>query len=424
MTNSLTRAQQFRKMRRYEEAVALLHTHLAQDPQDPTAFLELALNRMEIEGAKTLALEDARRATILLPGVSFPLALQSRILSLLNREKEALPIAEAAIALDPEDPYSWNCKSLALCGMHRWNDAEQSARQALALDPDDETASNLLAHTLRLQKKLDESESESRRRLARDPENAFSFANSGWAALQRGQVKEAENLFKEALRLDPAMSHAKEGLKASYRARSAFYRLFLRWVFFIQQFNEKNRMLIIIGLIIGFKIARSLAASIHPLLVIPVVIVYYTFVFGTWLSNGLANFLILKDPVARMSLDRREKMEGLAVGTLFLGGLLIFVGGMATGLIPVAIAGGTMMVAAIPSTLIFTNESIVGQFVFAACALAIFGLGGHAVLDLANHADQKLGMGASASSLGCAILIAFGTSWLSLVPALHKRSSS
>ena len=167
MTNSLTRAQQLRKMRRYEEAVSLLHTHLAQNPQDPTAFLELALNRMEIEGAKTLALEDARRATSLLPGVSFPLALQSRILSLLNREKEALPIAEAAIALDPEDPYSWNCKSLALCGMHRWNDAEQSARQALALVPDDETASNLLAHTLRLQKKLDESESESRRRLAR-----------------------------------------------------------------------------------------------------------------------------------------------------------------------------------------------------------------------------------------------------------------
>jgi Tfp pilus assembly protein PilF len=424
MTSSLTRAQQLRNMRRHEEAVALLHTHLAQNPQDPTAFLELALNRMEIEGAKALALEDARRATGLLPGVSFPLALQSRILSLLDREKEALPLAEAAIALDPEDPYSWNCKSLALCGMHRWNDAEQSARQALALDPDDETASNLLAHTLRLQKKLDESESESRRRLARDPENAFSFANSGWAALQRGQVKEAENLFKEALRLDPAMSHAKEGLKASYRARSAFYRLFLRWVFFIQQFNEKNRMLILIGLIIGFKIARSLAAAIHPLLVIPVVIVYYTFVFGTWLSNGLANFLILKDPVARMSLDRREKMEGLAVGTLFLGGLVIFTGGMATGLIPVAIAGGTMMVAAIPSTLIFTNESLVGQFVFAACALAILGLGGHAVLDLANHADQKLGMGASASSLGCAILIAFGTTWLSLVPALHKRSSS
>jgi tetratricopeptide (TPR) repeat protein len=419
MSSSFTRAQQLRNLHRHEEAVALLHAHLAQEPEDPFAYIELALNRLEIDGAKPLALEDARRAAGLLPGHSFPLALQSRILSALDREKEALPLAESAIALDPEEPYPWCSKSIALCGLHRWNEAEQAARQALALDPDDETASNLLAHTLRLQKKLDESESESRRRLARDPENAFSFANSGWAALQRGQVKEAENLFKEALRLDPGMSYAKEGLKESFRARSAFYRLFLRWAFFIQQFSQKNQWAIIIGLVIGFKFLRVLAAAVHPLLVIPVLIAYYAFMFGTWLSNGLANFLILKDPVARMSLDRGEKLEGLAVGTLFFGGLLVFIGGMVAGMKPASIAGGTMMVAAIPSTLIFTNESIIGRFLFGACTLAILGLGAHAAL---NVASQKAGIGESAS-ISYAILIAFGTTWLSMVPSLHQRKS-
>lgn len=423
MSSSLTRAQQLRDMRRHEEAVALLHAHLAGNPEDPTAFLELAMNRMEIDGAIPLALEDSRRATGLLPGHSFPLALQSRILSSLDREKEALPLADSAIALDPDDAYSWNSRSIALCGLHRWNEAEQSARQALALDPDDETASNLLAHTLRLQKKLNESESESRRRLARDPENAFSFANSGWAALQRGQVGEAENYFREALRLNPAMSYAKDGLKESFRARSAFYRLFLRWVFFIQQFSQKYRMAIIIGLLFGFKILKAIAAAVHPLLVIPVVILYYTFLFGTWLSNGLANFLILKDPVARMSLDREEKLEGIAVGTLFLGGLLVFIGGMTTGMLPAAAAGGAMMIAAIPATLIFTNESIMGRLVFGASALVILGLGAHVAIDVAAHANQRIGMGESASSFSFAILIAFGTTWLSMVPSLHKRKS-
>lgn len=423
MSASLTRAQQLRDLHRHEEAVALLHAHLAQNPDDPIAFLELAMNRLEIEGAKLLALEDARRATGLLPGESFPLALQSRVLSSLDREKEALPLADSAIALDPENPYSWNSKSLALCGLHRWNEAEQSARQALVLDPDDATASNLLAHTLRLQQKLNESEAESRRRLARDPENAFSFANSGWASLQRGQIGEAENFFKEALRLDPEMSYAKNGLKESFRARSAFYRLFLRWVFFIQQFSQKNRIAIIIGLLIGFKILKGLAAAVHPLLVIPVVIIYYAFLFGTWISNGLANFLILKDPVARMSLDRGEKLEGIAVGTLFLGGLLIFIGGMTANLIPVAIAGGSMMVATIPVTLIFTNKSILGRFIFGANTLAILGLGAHVAIDVATHANQKIGIGESAPSLGFAILIAFGTTWLSMVPSLHKRKS-
>jgi len=423
MSASLTRAQQLRDLHRHEEAVALLHAHLAQNPDDPIAFLELAMNRLEIEGAKVLALEDARRATGLLPGESFPLALQSRVLSSLDREKEALPLADSAIALDPENPYSWNSKSLALCGLHRWNEAEQSARQALALDPDDATASNLLAHTLRLQQKLNESEAESRRRLARDPENAFSFANSGWASLQRGQVSEAENFFKEALRLDPTMTYAKNGLKESFRARSAFYRLFLRWVFFIQQFSQKNRIAIIIGLLVGFKILKGLAAAVHPLLVIPVVIIYYAFLFGTWLSNGLANFLILKDPVARMSLDRGEKLEGITVGTLFLGGLLIFIGGMATNIMPIAVAGGSMMVATIPATLIFTNESILGRFVFSANTLAILGLGAHVAHIVASHTNQKIGFDESAPSIGYAILIAFGTTWLSMVPSLHKKKS-
>ncbi|MES2660307.1 MAG: tetratricopeptide repeat protein [Verrucomicrobiota bacterium] len=423
MNASLTRARQLRDLHRHDEAVALIHAHLAQNPDDPMAFLELAMNRLEIEGAKSLALEDARRATGLLPGESFPLALQSRILSSLDREKEALPLADSAIALDPEDPYSWNSRSLALCGLHRWAEAEEAARQALALDPDDETGSNLLAHTLRLQKKLNESESESRRRLARNPENAFSFANSGWSALQRGQVKEAENFFKEALRLDPSMDYAKEGLKESFRARSAFYRLFLRWVFFIQQFSQKNRIAIIIGLIFGFKIVKALAAAVHPLLVLPVVILYYAFLFGTWLSNGLANFLILKDPVARMSLDRGEKIEGLTVGSLFLGGLVVFIAGMAASLMPVAVAGGAMMVAAIPATLIFTNSSVVGRLLFGGCLLAILGLGAHVALDVAAHANQKVGMGESAGSLSYAILIAFGTTWLSMVPALHQKKS-
>jgi tetratricopeptide (TPR) repeat protein len=409
-----------RQHRRHEEAVALLHSHLAHSPEDPAAFIELALNRMEIPGAKALALEDARKATGLLPGDPFPLALQSRILSSLDREKEALPLAESALALDPEDTYSWNSKTLALCGLERWKEAEESAKNALELDPDDETSSNLLAHALRLQNKLAESEQESRRRLERDPENAFSFANAGWAALQRHQVKEAENLFKEALKLDPGMAYAKEGLKESYRARSAFYRMFLRWAFFMQRFNEKNRTFILIGLVVGFRIVRNLAAAVHPLLVIPVVLVYYIFLFGTWLSGGIANFLILKDPVARMSLDRGEKIEGVVIGVLFLGGLLLMIGGVAAGMVPLAVAGVAMMVAAIPSTMVFTNESTAGRILFGGFMLAILGLGGFVAFDVATHPGQAVGKGSSGPAVGFALLIAMATTWLGMVPSLRK----
>lgn len=422
MSSPFARAQMLRQHRRHEEAVAMLHAHLAHHPDDASAHIELALNRIEMQGSKAMALEDARKATGLSPNDPFPLALQANILCQLDREKEALVMAEAAIAMDPEDVYSWNAKTLALCGLSRWKEAEESARKALELDPDDESASNLMAHVFRLQNKLDESQQESRRRLARDPDNAFSFANSGWAALQRGQVQEAEQMFKEALRLQPDLKFAKDGLKESYRARSAFYRLFLRWAFFMQRFSDKYQMLIVIGVVFGFRIVRGIAAAVHPLLALVVMFVYYMFLFGTWLSSGIANFLILKDPVARLSLDRSEKVEGVAIGILFFGGLLTLAGGAITEFLPVAVAGGTMMVAAIPASMLFTNESVKGRFVFGACMAAVLILGGIVTSDMALNPGLDLGEGKSGPAFSLMLVIAMITTWLGMVPSLRRAN--
>ncbi len=424
MTPEFVRAQLLREHGRHEEAVSMLTGHLSRHPEDSHAYIEMALNRARIPGAKTLALEDAKKASGLTPDDPFPLALQARILADLNREKEALPLVERAIAMDPEQPFFWNTRALALCGLSRWKEAEEAARQALALDSDDETASNLLSHALRLQNKLAESEEETRRRLARDPENAFSFANAGWAALQRRQVGEAENLFREALRLDPEMDHARAGLKESYRARSAFYRLFLRWAFFMQRFSQKHQLLIILGIIFGFRILRALAENVHPLLIIPLALVYYLFLFGTWLAGGLANFLLLKDPVARLSLDRGEKTEGLVVGLFFFGGLLALLGGLAAGMIPVALLGGALLVAAIPATMIFTNPSPKGRLVFAACALAILGLGGKVAAALAANPGQDIDDSGAGGAFSLALLLAVAVTWLGSVPSLRQVKPS
>jgi tetratricopeptide (TPR) repeat protein len=421
MSSDLHRATLLRERGRHEEAVAFLLSHLAHEPEDAFAFIELALNRSEIPGQLKQALEDARTATGLLPSMAFPLSLQARILCDLDRKKEALPLAEAALALDPEDVHAWNSKCIALCGLSRWSEAEQAARTALGIDADDETASNLLAHTLRLQNKLSESEQESQRRLARNPENAFSFANKGWAALQRGDIAAAEASFKESLRIDPQMEHAREGLKVSYPARSAFFRVFLKWSFFLQKFSEKHRVLIIISLFVGFKVLRSIAATIHPLLVVLVIAVYFILVFGSWLSNGLANFFVLKDPVARLSLDRAEKIEGLAIGFLFLGGLLMLVGGYAASLLPIALLGGAFMATAIPCSLVFTNPSVTGRLFFGAISLAAIALGIAMAADTAAHplrADAFTGT--TGISLSALILICAATTWLGMIPSLRS----
>lgn len=420
MTADLTRACQLRAHGRHEEAVAILLSHLSHHPEDPVAFIELAINRMELDGQLGLALENARTATGLAPAQAFPLSLQARILCRLERPKEALPLAENALALDPESEDALNSKCLALIGLSRWKEAEVCARDTLALDPDDETASNLLAHALRMQNKLDESEEESKRRLARDPENAFSFANSGWAALQRGDIKGAEAHFRESLRIDPTNEYARDGLKQSFRARSGFFRLFLKWTFFMQRFNEQNRIAIVIGMVVGFKVLRALAATLHPLLVIPLALAYYLFVFGSWLSSGLANFMLLRDPVARMSLDTSEKLEGAAIGVCFLGGLVALVAGFALEMHPLAVIGGVLMITALPVSMVFTNPSRVGSIVFGFISASLLVMGTMMALDVAANPQRPMFEGQAGALVFPVVLLAAGSTWLGMIPALRN----
>ena len=67
MSTQLNRAQLLRERGRHEEAVATLLTHLVHQPEDPNAFIELALNRMDLPGRLNEALADARAAGGLAP---------------------------------------------------------------------------------------------------------------------------------------------------------------------------------------------------------------------------------------------------------------------------------------------------------------------------------------------------------------------
>lgn len=421
MSALLQRARLLREHRRHDEAVASLYQHLASEPQDAQGHVELALNRLEIPGQRKQAIDDIRRAIALQPDTSFYHALHAIILCRLDEEAQGLVAAEQAIAIDPENDTGWYAKGLALAGLKRWKEAEVALRQALELDPDSESASNLLSHVLRMQNRLDESEEETKRRLARDPENAFSFSNAGWAALQRHKVQEAENLFREALRLDPEFEYAKLGLKESFRARSAFYRMFLRWSFFMQRFSEKNQNFILVGIVLGFRVIRKAVAAIHPMLLIPLFFVFYVFLFGTWLATGIANLLILKDRIARLSLDRSEKVEGIVVGGGFLLGLCLGIGGLAAQLPVLALSGAVMMLTAIPTSMVFTNASKLGRVVFGSFAVLSYLLGAAGIVSFVSDPANDLMKDGIVALIGPLMLTMIAT-WIAMIPALRKRN--
>jgi len=419
MSSTIDRARLLREHRRHEEAVAALHQYISGEPDDAQAHVELALNRLEMPGQRALALDDVRRAVALEPDNAFFQALHAQVLSQLDQHGAALPIADQSIAMDPENDYAWYVKAVALTGLSRWKEAEDALRQSLELDPDDVSASNLLSHVLRMQNRLDESERETSRRLARDPENAFSLANAGWAALQRHKPAEAENLFRESLRIDPELDYAREGLKESFRARSAFYRLFLRWAFFMQQFSEKNQFWIIIGIVFAFRMIRKAAVAIHPALLIPLFFLFYVFIFGTWLSTGIANLMILRDPSARLSLDRREKLEGIIVGGGFVVGFLSGIAGFPAEMPLLTLAGAVMMLGAIPCSMVLGNVSRLGRVVFGIGTLLVYLLGAAGMGFFIKTPGATLMDGGGAALAGPLIATAI-LSWLGMVKALRK----
>lgn len=423
MSVHLIHARHLRERNRHEEAVAALRQHLAADPDDFEGHFELALTRLSDGSNYKAGLEDIQRAIALNPDSALAHAVRASLLDHLDREAEALVAADDAIALDPELPFAWFCRGNALLGLHKLADAEASARKSLSLDPDFSPASNLLSTVLRLQRRFNEAEVEIDRHLARDPENAWTFATSGWTALHQGQRQKAEELFRESLRLDPELEHARLGLREAYKARSVLYRLFLKWSFFLQSYSEKNQWLIVIGLYIAYRFGRAALAAIHPLAAVPLIVAYLLFCFGAWLANGLGHFLLLKDPLARLTLNDSEKRDGLFVGSLFFGGMILLIAGVTVLPIGFAFLGGALMGAAVPGGLVFNNPSTKGRLLFGATSLVIIFCGAM----LCHHMwgmspSDKLINEDSGSYFTLALILIMATTWIGGIRSLRHAT--
>ena len=96
------RALQLSEVKRYEEAVGLFIEHLAQFPDDDEAHAQLALTRLDMPGERRKALESIDAAIALDADCPDYHAYRALILTVLDRDRDALKSADAAIGLEPE----------------------------------------------------------------------------------------------------------------------------------------------------------------------------------------------------------------------------------------------------------------------------------------------------------------------------------
>ncbi len=370
---SIEKAISLRNVHRYEEAVAELHLLMAQEPENALAHFQLALTYSSMPEGDKKALEAIDGAIGIEPNDPDYLSTKALILCDLGREKEALKVANDALALEP-DSYQWYAKAVSLSGLRKWSDARMACDQALELDPDYDSALDLKNMLLRVQGDLGGAESGTMEQLSRNAESPMALANAGWTHLQGGDAKKAEELFREALRVDPNNEYARSGLVEAFKSRSLFYRLYLKWVFMLQRMEGKTQWILIIGLYFGYRAGRAILSQVHPGLGIAVVVVYLGLCFGTFLAPGIGSGLLLKDRFARLALTSKEKLDGLVVSGLFFGGILLAGLGLGFKLTFLAYLGCGMLIAAVPATLVVRNLSKKGQVIFGGVAvLAIVG---------------------------------------------------
>jgi Tfp pilus assembly protein PilF len=152
-----------------------------------------------------------RRALELLPAHRPARRGLALTLNDLKRYTEAEAECRILISGDPADAEAWEILALALAGSGRSEEAESAHRRAIALDPENEIAHhNLGALLVQLERPEAMEELETARKLGADGyETAY---NRGHAALNAGDLDEAEKSFARAVEVQPLNREAQSTL--------------------------------------------------------------------------------------------------------------------------------------------------------------------------------------------------------------------
>jgi len=317
MNVHLQRAYVLLAQQRADLAEAELRRALADDPNDGPAHALLAdcLGRRDQLDEATA---EARQAIFHAPDLPAGHAAMARALCRRNRLPEARRAIAEAVRLDPYDADHFGLWAGIEYSERDWPASLQAAEAGLQIDPEHVTCNNFRAMALTQLGRRDEASATIRDVLRLDPENAFSHANQGWALLHARDPKKAKEHFAEALRLEPGMEFARQGLIEAMKAHNPIYALLLRYFLWMNRLSRQAQWGLILGGLIGQSVLRE-AGRQNPALapfVMPILIVYVVFVLMTWLATPLFNLLLMLDRFGRHALSRIEKIEAGIVGAL------------------------------------------------------------------------------------------------------------
>ena len=346
------------------------------------AFLALCLTRREQFRQAT---EEAETAIGLAPDLAFAHYAMASVLEDRGRLEEAQTAIDEAIRLDPEEPDYFAQQAQIQLNRRRWREALEATEEGLRLDPEHAACTNLRAFAQVQLGRKDDAAQTIDTALARDPENPFTHANHGWARLHQGNHTAALEHFREALRLQPTLEWARQGLVEALKARYPVYGLMLRYFLWMSTLSRRAQWAVILGGMIGYRVLRGVART-NPALapwITPLLIVYGIFVLLTWTADPLFNLLLRLNRFGRYALSQEQVRAANWVGAcLLLAGMLGLVA-WATQSAPFALAAFCTLLLVLlisgvfhcsvgwPRTTMAIYTALVAAFTFAGLALSL-----------------------------------------------------
>jgi predicted O-linked N-acetylglucosamine transferase (SPINDLY family)/SAM-dependent methyltransferase len=120
-----------------------------------------------------------------------------------GRLEEAGSVAQALLAVRPDNLAALNLAGVIAAETHRMAEAETAYRRALELDPDFSEVHNNLGNLLNIAGRLEEAEAAYRKALELKPDFLDAYNNLGSLLDNAGRPEEAEALYRRALELNP-----------------------------------------------------------------------------------------------------------------------------------------------------------------------------------------------------------------------------
>jgi tetratricopeptide (TPR) repeat protein len=373
------RARVLLQQGRAAEAKKQVGQLLLNDPNDAQSLWLLSLCESGLKNYDE-ALSLIRQALTLQPDRDLFMYAMSRILFLKDDLKQAEASVSRAISMNPNEASYFALLAAIRLDQKEYKQALEQAEEGLKVDPDNLECLNIRSTALvKLNRKADAFITINEA-LSKDPDNDRTHANYGWGLLEKGEHKKALEHFRESLKLNPGNNYAQSGMVEALKARYWFYRMFLKYQFWIANMKGRMQWVVILGFYFGMRFVKGIAdsnPSLQPFL-IPIIVLYTLFALSTWLTVPIANLFLRLNVYGRYALSKEEITSSNYVGIALLAALTGGVLALASAgfeFVLLSIYGVTMM---IPLASMFHPGSAKSKRILLiyTVALAVLGAGG------------------------------------------------